>query len=106
MSAPFIARIALYPIKGFDPTAVESATVLPSGALAGDRRWAFVRDGLTSSSFPWLTIRERPELRHFRTWFTDPGRPDDSPTTVRTPEGEELDVADERLRLARTAVGI
>ena len=42
MSAPFIARIALYPIKGFDPTAVESATVLPSGALAGDRRWAFL----------------------------------------------------------------
>ena len=42
MSAPFIARIALHPIKGFDASAVESATVLPSGALAGDRRWAFL----------------------------------------------------------------
>ena len=27
------------------------------------------------SSFPWLTIRERPELSHFRTWFTEPGGP-------------------------------
>ena len=42
MSAPFVARIHLHPIKGFDAIAVESATVLPSGALAGDRRWAFV----------------------------------------------------------------
>ena len=31
-----------YPLKAFDTVAVKSATVLPSGALAGDRRWAFV----------------------------------------------------------------
>jgi uncharacterized protein YcbX len=37
-----VARIALYPIKGFDAVPVARATVLPSGALAGDRRWAFV----------------------------------------------------------------
>src|SRR5262245_43831494 len=42
MAAPFVARIALYPIKGFDAVPVEAAAVLPSGALAGDRRWAFV----------------------------------------------------------------
>ena len=30
------------PSKAFDAVAAESATVLPSGALAGDRRWAFV----------------------------------------------------------------
>jgi uncharacterized protein YcbX len=42
MSPPFIARIALYPVKAFDAVTVASATVLPSGALAGDRRWAFV----------------------------------------------------------------
>ena len=40
--SPFVARIHLHPIKGFDAITVESATVLPSGALAGDRRWAFV----------------------------------------------------------------
>jgi uncharacterized protein YcbX len=42
MSTPFVARIDLYPLKAFDTVAVNSATVLPSGALAGDRRWAFV----------------------------------------------------------------
>ena len=42
MSTPFVARIDLYPIKGFDAVPVDAATVLPSGALAGDRRWAFV----------------------------------------------------------------
>ena len=42
MSPPFIARIDLHPIKGFDAVRVDAATVLPSGALAGDRRWAFV----------------------------------------------------------------
>ena len=42
MSSPFVARIDLYPLKAFDTVAVESARVLPSGALEGDRRWAFV----------------------------------------------------------------
>ena len=42
MSSPFVARIDLHPIKAFDAITVESATLLPSGALAGDRRWAFV----------------------------------------------------------------
>jgi hypothetical protein len=42
MALPFVARIDLHPIKGFDAVAAGSATVLPSGALAGDRRWAFV----------------------------------------------------------------
>ena len=42
MTTPFVARIALHPIKGFDAVQVDAATVLPSGALAGDRRWAFV----------------------------------------------------------------
>jgi uncharacterized protein YcbX len=42
VSAPYVARIDLYPIKGFDGVPVDRATVLPSGALAGDRRWAFV----------------------------------------------------------------
>ena len=42
MSSPFVARIDLHPIKGFDAVQVDAATVLPSGALAGDRRWAFV----------------------------------------------------------------
>jgi uncharacterized protein YcbX len=42
MSTPFVARIDLYPLKAFDAVSVPTAEVLPSGALAGDRRWAFV----------------------------------------------------------------
>jgi uncharacterized protein YcbX len=42
VSAPHVARIDLYPIKGFDAVTVDGARVLPSGALDGDRRWAFV----------------------------------------------------------------
>src|SRR5215207_7167625 len=42
MPSPFVAHIDLYPFKAFDTLAVETALVLASGALAGDRRWAFV----------------------------------------------------------------
>ena len=66
--------------------------------VEGDRRWAFVRPGLERSSFPWLTIRERPEMAHFRPWFTRSGAArrlaDDSSAR---PTGEELDVADPAL---------
>jgi hypothetical protein len=65
--------------------------------FADDRRWAFVRDGLVRSGFPWLTIRERPDMRHYRPSFLEPGRPDASRTVVRTPSGDDLDVADSAL---------
>lgn len=35
-----LARIDLFPIKSFDPVAVESARVLPSGGIEHDRRFA------------------------------------------------------------------
>jgi uncharacterized protein YcbX len=65
--------------------------------LAGDRRWAFIRDGQVRSGFPWLTIRELPELAHYRPRFAGPDRPDASQVLVRTPAGSELDVADPAL---------
>lgn len=65
--------------------------------LAGDRRWAFVRDGVVRSGFPWLTIRERFDLWRYEPAFVDPGRPDASRTIVRTPAGAELDVVDPAL---------
>lgn len=39
---PRLVGIRVYPFKSLDPVALESATVLPSGALAGDRRYAFI----------------------------------------------------------------
>jgi hypothetical protein len=65
--------------------------------LAGDRRWAFVRDGLERSGFPWFTIRERSDMWQYRPSFLDPGNPDGSRTLVRTPAGRELDVIDPAL---------
>ena len=44
--------------------ALESVVVSWHG-LVGDRRWAFVREGMVRSGFPWLTIRERPDLSHY-----------------------------------------
>jgi uncharacterized protein YcbX len=43
-----VSRIRIHPIKAFDPVRVSEATVLESGALALDRRWAL------------FDVRERP----------------------------------------------
>jgi uncharacterized protein YcbX len=91
-----VSELWRYPVKSMGGERLDEAFVSWHG-VEGDRRWAFVRENLVRSSFPWLTIRERPELRHFVPRFTDPDRPDDSATVVRTPEGSELDVADPRL---------
>jgi uncharacterized protein len=65
--------------------------------IEGDRRWAFIRDGMPRSGFPWMTIRELPEMRHYLPFFVEPERPDDSRTMVRTPAGVELEVIDPAL---------
>jgi uncharacterized protein YcbX len=65
--------------------------------FAGDRRWAFIRDGVVQSGFPGLTLRERGDLNHERPSFVDPLRPDKTPTVVHTPPGATLDVADPEL---------
>jgi uncharacterized protein YcbX len=83
---------------------LEAADVSWHG-LAGDRRWAFIRPGLVRSDFPWLTIRELPEMAHYRPRFAEPDRPDRSPTVVSTPGADELDVADPLLA-ARLGEGV
>ena len=85
-----------YPVKAMAGQRLDDVEVSWYG-LAGDRRWAFVRDGVVRSGFPWLTIRERADLWTFRASFAQPGRPDHSRTIVRTPAGEELDVTDPAL---------
>ncbi len=91
-----VAGLWRYPVKSMAPEELDGVEVSWHG-LAGDRRWAFIRAGQVRSGFPWLTIRERPELAHYRPRFTEPDRPDASPTLVRTPSGGELDVADPAL---------
>jgi uncharacterized protein YcbX len=91
-----VAALFRYPVKSMAGEPLDAADVSWHG-LAGDRRWAFIRDGLVRSGFPWLTIREQPEMWHYRPAFAEPDRPDASRTVVRTPGGEELDVADPEL---------
>ena len=85
-----------YPVKSMGEEALNAATVGWHG-IAGDRRWGFVRPGRVQSGFPWLTIRERPEMGHYRPAFTEPDRPDGSPTLVMTPAGRQLSVVDPAL---------
>src|SRR3954447_22066704 len=90
------AALWRYPVKSMGAEALEHADVSWHG-LAGDRRWAFVREGLERSGFLWLTIRERAEMWRYEPSFENPERPDDSKTFVRTPAGERFDVIDPRL---------
>jgi uncharacterized protein YcbX len=91
-----VAALWRYPVKSMQAEDLDSVEVSWHG-LAGDRRWAFIRDGQVRSGFPWLTIRQLPELARYRPRFADPGMPNASPTLVRTPSGGELDVADPAL---------
>jgi uncharacterized protein len=91
-----VAALSRYPVKSMAPEELHAVEVSWHG-LAGDRRWAFIRDGEARSAFPWLTIRDQPEMAHYRPRFTEPDRPNASPTLVRTPSGAELDVADPAL---------
>jgi hypothetical protein len=88
-----VVALRRYPVKSMAAEELAGAEVSWHG-LAGDRRWAFVRDGQVRSGFPWLTIRERPEMARYRPFYTERARPNASPTLVRTPSGGELDVAD------------
>ena len=85
-----------YPVKSMAAEPLTQVDVSWHG-FVGDRRWAFVRDGITQSGFPWLTLRERADMRHYQPSFVDPVQPDKSATTVRTPSGAVFDVTDPAL---------
>ena len=85
-----------YPVKSMAAEELATAEVGWFG-LAGDRRWAFVRDGVVNSGFPWLTLRERGDMGHYRPSFVDPAQPNKSAVVVHTPAGAVLDVTDPAL---------
>ena len=91
-----VAGLWRYPVKSMASQELREADVSWHG-VAGDRRWAFVREGRERSGFPWLTIRQRADMLGYRPWFVEPGQPDSSATMVRTPGGIDLDVVDPAL---------
>ena len=91
-----VVALRRYPVKSMAAEELDEIEVSWHG-LAGDRRWAFIRDGQVRSGFPWLTIRQRPELAHYRPRLTEPERPNASAVLVRTPSGGELGVTDPAL---------
>ncbi|HEY7070209.1 MAG TPA: MOSC N-terminal beta barrel domain-containing protein [Acidimicrobiales bacterium] len=91
-----VAGLWRYPVKSMAPERVPGADVSWHG-VSGDRRWAFIRERGQASGFPWLTIRDRPDMVHYRPRFVDAERPDRSPVVVTTPTGAELAVTDPAL---------
>lgn len=49
------------------------------------------------SGFPWLTIREKPDLWSYEPHFLDANDVEGSKTMVRTPDGADLEVTDPEL---------
>ena len=88
-----VSALWRYPVKSMAAEALRSVAVGWHG-LAGDRRWAFIRPGMERSGFPWLTIREVPQLWRYEPYFTDSENVEASKTVVKTPDGSELEVAD------------
>jgi len=91
-----VAGLWRYPVKSMAAEPLAAVDVSWHG-FAGDRRWAFIRDGVPQSGFPWLTLRERANMSHYRPAFVDPTQPDKSSTIVRTPTGVVYDVMDPAL---------
>lgn len=83
-----------YPVKSMAGEALD-AVELGWRGLAGDRRWAFVREG-DLSSFPWLSARDLSELVLYRARFLDPADPRGA-VEVTTPDGRVHAVASEAL---------
>lgn len=91
-----VAGLWRYPVKSMAAEPLREVDVSWHG-FSGDRRWAFIRDGVPQSGFPWLTLRERADLNHYHPSFVDPLQPDKSATLVRTRAGVTFDVTDPAL---------
>ncbi|HEU4625433.1 MAG TPA: MOSC domain-containing protein [Steroidobacteraceae bacterium] len=91
-----VVQLWRYPVKSMAAEPLVETDVSWHG-VAGDRRWAFVRDRATRSGFPWLTLRQRADMNQYRPWFADPTQPDKSPTLVRSPSGVVFDITDAAL---------
>ena len=91
-----VAGLWRYPVKAMAAEPLDRAEVAWYG-IAGDRRWGFTRDAAAATGFPWLTIRQRPDLVRYAARLVDRDRPDSTAVVVRTPAGDDVDVTDPAL---------
>lgn len=80
-----------YPVKSMGAEVLDEAEISWDG-LSGDRHWAFIRNNVVQSGFPWFTLRQREDMNWYVPFFVDPDKPDTSRTLIRTPSGDVLDV--------------
>jgi uncharacterized protein YcbX len=90
-----VEAIFRYPVKSMAGEQLEVADLGWHG-LDGDRRLAFRRLD-DRSGFPWLTAGKLPEMILFAPQRREGAAPENLPTYVRTPDGEELPVFGEDL---------
>ncbi len=90
-----IEAIFRYPVKSMAGEALDAGQLGWHG-LEGDRRLA-IRRLDDRGGFPWLTASKLPELVLFTPLRDGTGHQTDTPTHVRTPDGEHLPVFGEAL---------
>lgn len=83
-----VSGLYRYPVKSMRGESLEQANLYWHG-LDGDRRYAFVRQGV-DSGFPWLTGREVAQLLRYTPRFLRADAPHESPIVVTTPGGRVL----------------
>jgi uncharacterized protein YcbX len=88
-----VAAIYRHPVKAMAAEVLDEAQLGWFG-LPGDRRYAFVQSDHTGD-FPWLTIRQLPQLVHYRPELAGDG--ERAPVTVTTPAGRRLALQDPEL---------
>ncbi len=91
-----VAALFRYPVKSMRGQALDELEIDDEG-VAGDRRYAFVRDD-GPRDFPYLTGRQRPEMLGYVPYFSAPEDPRQSAIRVRAPDGRDFAVESEELR--------
>jgi len=90
-----IEAIFRYPVKSMRGEQL-STVMLGWHGLNGDRRFAFRRLN-ARDEFPWLTASKLPELISYTPLRHEDGNGEALPSSVRTPEGQEMPLFSEAL---------
>lgn len=90
-----VEAIFRYPVKSMAGERLDVAQLGWHG-VEGDRRLAFRRID-NRSDFPWLTASKLPDLLRFAPQRRGDGSQGDTPTHIRTPDGQEMAVFGEDL---------